>query len=148
MSWSLPSQFHYGYYDHPFQRIADSQSCEYDAGSFNTFTMNMDSDGIVDLVIMLDPCDDIDIGRTHWNVFKSAGFSVKTYGSAQEFLDDDHIERPELLVVDVRMPGMSGLDLQNHLTVSGHTIPIVFITAHENGMAKTKAMTAGAAAFL
>ena len=72
---------------------------------------------------------------------------MKTYGSAQKFLDDDHPKEPDLLVLDVRMPGMNGLDLQNHLAASGRAIPIVFITAHENGMAKTTAMAAGAVAF-
>ena len=80
-------------------------------------------------------------------LIKSAGFNVKKYGSAQAFLDDDDTEGPDLLVLDVRMPGMNGLDLQNHLVASGHTIPIVFITAYEDGMAKTKAMAAGAVAF-
>ena len=46
-------------------------------------------------------------------------------------------EEPDLLVLDVRMPGMNGLDLQNHLAASGRTIPIVFITAHENGNGKS-----------
>ena len=72
---------------------------------------------------------------------------MKTYGSAQKFLDDDHPKGPDLLVLDVRMPGMNGLDLRNHLAASGRAIPIVFITAHENGMAKTTAMAAGAVAF-
>ena len=80
-------------------------------------------------------------------MIKSAGFNVRTYGSAQKFLDDDDIEKPALLVLDLWMPGMNGLDLQNHLAASGHAIPIVFITAHENGMAKTTAMAAGAVAF-
>ena len=72
---------------------------------------------------------------------------MKTYGSAQKFLDDDHPKEPDLLVLDVRMPGMNGLDLQNHLAASGRAIPIVFITAHENGIAKTTAIAAGAVAF-
>lgn len=77
----------------------------------------------------------------------SAGFEVITYGSAQAFLDDKPSSEPDLLVLDVRMPGMNGLYLQNHLAVSGRPIPIVFISAHENGMAKTTAMAAGAVAF-
>ncbi|MFC1859072.1 response regulator [Thermodesulfobacteriota bacterium] len=77
----------------------------------------------------------------------SAGFNVNTYDSARAFLNDDRSEEPDLLVLDVRMPGMNGLDLQNHLAASGRTIPIVFITAHENGMTKTTAMAAGAVAF-
>ena len=77
----------------------------------------------------------------------SAGFDVITYGSAQAFLDDKPASEPDLLVLDVRMPGMNGLDLQNHLAASGQTIPIVFITAHENDVAKATAMAAGALAF-
>ena len=91
--------------------------------------------------------DDPSVCKALSRMIKSAGYKVKTYGSAQEFLDDNDNEQPALLVLDVRMPGMNGLDLQNHLAASGHAIPIVFITAHENGMAKTTAMAAGAVAF-
>jgi len=91
--------------------------------------------------------DDPSVCKALSRLLKSAGFNVKTYGSAQKFLDDDNTTAPDLLVLDVRMPGMNGLDLQNHLAASGHAIPIVFITAHENGMAKTTAMAAGAVAF-
>ena len=80
-------------------------------------------------------------------LIKSAGFNVITYGSAQAFLHDDHTEEPDLLVLDVQMPGMNGLDLQNHLAASGRAIPIVFVTAHENSMAKKAAMAAEAVAF-
>ena len=77
----------------------------------------------------------------------SAGFNVITYGSAQAFLDDKPTSEPDLLVLDMRMPGMNGLDLQNHLAATGRTIPIVFITAHENELAKATAMASGAVAF-
>jgi FixJ family two-component response regulator len=80
-------------------------------------------------------------------LIKSAGFKVKTYDSAQEFLNDGLSRDSDLLVLDVRMPGMNGLDLQNHLAALGYAIPIVFITAHEDSIAKTKAMAAGAVAF-
>jgi len=73
----------------------------------------------------------------------SAGFDVIADGSAQAFLDDKPTSEPDLLVLNVRMPGMNGLDLQNHLAASGRPIPIVFISAHENVMAKTTAMAAG-----
>ena len=91
--------------------------------------------------------DDPSVCKALSRLIKSAGFNVKTYVSAQKFLDDDHTKEPDLLVLDVRMPGMNGLDLQNHLAASGHAIPIVFITAHEDGMTKTTAMAAGAVAF-
>ena len=80
-------------------------------------------------------------------LIKSAGFKVKTYGSAQDFLNDDYSKSSDLLLLDIRMPGMNGLDLQNHLAALGYAIPIVFITAHEDGIAKTKAMASGAVAF-
>ena len=80
-------------------------------------------------------------------LIKSAGFNVKTYGSAQEFLHTDYSRDSDLLILDVQMPGMNGLDLQTYLIASGHRIPIVFITAHENGIAKTKAMAREAVAF-
>jgi FixJ family two-component response regulator len=70
---------------------------------------------------------------------------VKTYGSAQKFLDENHTKETDLLILDLRMPGMNGLELQNQLAASGRAIPIVFITAHENGLAKATAMAAGAA---
>jgi FixJ family two-component response regulator len=91
--------------------------------------------------------DDPSVCKALGRLIKSAGFRVITYGSAQEFLDDDHSMGSDLLVLDVRMPGMNGLNLQSHLAASGHTIPIVFITAYENGMTKSKAMAAGAVAF-
>jgi FixJ family two-component response regulator len=91
--------------------------------------------------------DDPSVCKALGRLIKSAGFNVITYGSAQKFLNDDHTKEPDLLVLDVRMPDMTGLDLQNHLAASGHAIPIVFITAHENGLAKTTAMAAGAVDF-
>jgi FixJ family two-component response regulator len=77
----------------------------------------------------------------------SAGFNAITYGSAQVFLDGDPTNEPDLLVLDVRMPGMNGLELQTHLAALGRTIPVVFITAHENELAKARAMASGAVAF-
>ena len=91
--------------------------------------------------------DDPSVCKALSRLIKSAGFNVTTYASAQEYLDDDHSEGHDLLVLDVRMPGMNGLELQNHLVASGRAIPIVFITAYEDGMEKTKAMAAGAVAF-
>ena len=91
--------------------------------------------------------DEPSVCRALSRLLTSAGFNVITYGSAQAFLDGDHTKEPDLLVLDVRMPGMNGLDLQNHLATSGRTIPIVFMTAHEYGKAKTNAIAAGAAAF-
>lgn len=91
--------------------------------------------------------DDPSVCKALSRLIRSAGFNVKTYGSAQELLDDHHARRPDLLILDVRMPGMNGLDLQGHLVAADGAIPIVFITAHEDGKAKRRAMGAGAVAF-
>lgn len=92
--------------------------------------------------------DDLSVCKALSRLIKSSGFRVKTYGSAQEFLDDDHTGKTDLLILDVHMPGMNGLDLQNHLMALGYTIPIVFVTAYVDGTTKKKAMEAGAVAFL
>lgn len=77
----------------------------------------------------------------------SAGFNVITYGSSQDFLNGSHAVEPDLLVLDVQMPAMTGLDLQNHLIASGYTIPILFISANGNARIKSTAMATGAVAF-
>ncbi len=92
--------------------------------------------------------DDPSVCKALSRLIKSVGFSVKTYSSAQKFLDDVRMEDSGLLILDVRMPGLSGLELQKQLAASGSKIPIVFITAHDNGEAHTTAMKEGAVAFL
>ena len=81
-------------------------------------------------------------------LLKSTGFKVEVFESAEAFLNSGHHQRKGLLVLDVRMPGMSGLELQRHLADAGVAMPIVFITAHEDNQILTKAMAAGAVAFL
>ncbi len=92
--------------------------------------------------------DDSSVRRALKRLLKSAGFQVSTFSSAQEFLDDGVKEDPDLIVLDVRMPGLSGLELQRQMTDSGLKIPIVFMTAHENGGVFTTAMECGAVDFL
>ena len=93
--------------------------------------------------------DDDDLVRDALRtLLKSAGFNVKVFESAQAFLNSDHQQREGLLVLDVRMPGMNGLELQRHLADSRADMPIIFISAHEDVRAHKKAMEAGALAFL
>lgn len=81
-------------------------------------------------------------------MLKSVGFNVRTFGSAQAFLEVDLREDLGCLVLDVRMPGMSGLDLQEKL-VSGKTpLPVIFITGHGTVPMSVRAMKAGAVDFL
>lgn len=92
--------------------------------------------------------DDESVRKALKRLIKSAGFRVETFALAREFLHYAHRESPGVLVLDVRMPGMSGLELQKQLVASGSKTPIIFITAHEDIQAHTLAMEAGAVAFL
>jgi len=74
----------------------------------------------------------------------SVGYQVETYASAQEFLDGFDPDKPGCLVLDIRMPGMSGLDLQQALVRKGLRIPIIIISAHANVEQAVRAMKGGA----
>ncbi len=92
--------------------------------------------------------DDRSVRRALKRLVKIAGFSAKTFASAREFWDSGRFRSRGVLVLDVRMPGMSGLELQKQLIDSDSDMPIIFITAHEDIQARTKALEAGAVAFL
>lgn len=79
---------------------------------------------------------------------RSTGLSVQTFGSAQEFLAHAPKDVPGCLVLDVRMPGLSGLDLQSRMADLGLEIPIVFVTGHGDVPTSVRAMKAGALEFL
>ena len=93
--------------------------------------------------------DDDDAVRTSLRLLlKSVGLPVETFASAQEFLDAFDADRAGCLVLDVRMPGMSGLELQQELNQRGATIPVVFITGHGDVPMAVEAMQHGAFDFL
>ena len=93
--------------------------------------------------------DDDDLVRDSFKtLLKSAGFKVEVFDSAERFLNSGCHLIDSLLVLDIQMPGMNGLELQVHLAESGVVIPIVFITAHEDDRACTKAMALGAVTIL
>ena len=92
--------------------------------------------------------DDLSVRRSTERLIRSAGLEVQSFASAREFLKHPRPERPACLVLDVRMPGLSGMDLQCELTKSGIQIPIIFITAHGDIPMSVRAMKAGAAEFL
>jgi FixJ family two-component response regulator len=81
-------------------------------------------------------------------LLRSVGHRVETYASAQEFLDAYADDRPGCLVLDVRMPGMSGLDLQERLNERRAILPIIFITGHGDVPMAVEALQAGALDFL
>lgn len=81
-------------------------------------------------------------------MLKAAGFSIATFGSAEEFLRWDERHRPSCLVLDIRLPGMSGIEMQKRLIEENSTVPIVFISAHSDLAIRDLVMKAGAAGFL
>ena len=81
-------------------------------------------------------------------LIRSAGWRVETFVSAQEFLGRPGTEAPSCLILDLQLPGLSGLDLQKRMADVGLEIPIVFLTGHGNIPASVQAMKAGAVEFL
>ena len=79
---------------------------------------------------------------------RSLGYSASTFASADEFLESEQVGNTSCLITDVRMPGMSGFDLQDRLIARGHRIPIIFITGYPDDTVRARAMNAGAVAFL
>jgi FixJ family two-component response regulator len=92
--------------------------------------------------------DDLSVRRSTERLVRSAGLEVQCFPSAREFLKSPRPERPSCLVLDVRMPGLSGMDLQRELGQAGIHIPIIFITAHGDIPMSVRAMKAGAVEFL
>jgi len=91
--------------------------------------------------------DDESVLKALKRLIKSVGFNVEIFSSAYEFLDYGCGERAGLLILDIRMPEMSGIELQKRLVESGSKMPIIFITAHGNEETCRLAMEAGAVAF-
>ena len=81
-------------------------------------------------------------------LLKSAGFPVQSFASAEDFLNSGRQRETGCLITDIRMPGMSGLDLQAKLNADHCPIPTIFITAHGDEKMRLQAMRAGAAKFL
>ena len=93
--------------------------------------------------------DDDDLVRTAiQGMLKSVGLRSETFGTPQEFLRSNRPETPSCLVLDVRLPGVNGLDFQRELSDAGVRIPIIFITGHGDIPMTVKAMKSGAVEFL
>jgi FixJ family two-component response regulator len=93
--------------------------------------------------------DDYDsIRESLQGLIRSVGFAVNVFASAEEFLNSDHVHNTDCLILDVRMPGMNGLDLQRQLAATQYQIPVVFITAHGDEEARQRALNGGAVDYL
>jgi FixJ family two-component response regulator len=98
------------------------------------------------LVFVVD--DDVSIREALTGLIQSAGLRVESYSSAEEFLRQNRPEVPACLVLDIRLPEMSGLELQRELAAAGNPIPIIFITGHGDIPMSVRAIKAGAVEFL
>jgi len=92
--------------------------------------------------------DDASVRESLRGLLRSAGLGVTTYATAQEFLGGPRADGPSCLVLDVELPGLSGLDLQHRMTEVNLEIPIIFITGHGDVPTSVRAMKAGAVEFL
>ncbi len=92
--------------------------------------------------------DDASVREAVESLIRSAGFPVRTFGSAQEFLATPRADMPSCLVLDLHLPGLSGLDLQRELAKDDVQIPIIFLTGHGDIPTSVKAIKAGALEFL
>ena len=109
--------------------------------------MNMAADNTDHpLVLIVD--DDEEVRSALQELLLSVGIDARCFGSTQELLHADLPERPGCLVLDVRMPGASGLDLQQHLALNGSTRPIIFLTGHGDVSQCVRALKGGAVDFL
>jgi FixJ family two-component response regulator len=93
--------------------------------------------------------DDDSVRESLAGLIRSVGLAVKVFSSAEEFLGSDHLPETDCLILDVRMPGMDGLELQRRLHASHPQLPVVFITAHgSEGDIRARALDAGAVDYL
>ena len=92
--------------------------------------------------------DDDSVRESLRGLIRSVGFQVKVFASAEEFLNSDALRNTDCLILDVRMPGMNGLELQRQLAASHCEIPIIFITAHGDEDVRSRALNCGAVEYL
>jgi FixJ family two-component response regulator len=98
------------------------------------------------LVVIVD--DDESVRSALQGLMKAVGLPARAFGSAEEFLKSGEQQETGCLIADIRMPGMSGLELQATLNADGCRIPIIFITAHGDEKMRMQALRAGAVEFV
>jgi FixJ family two-component response regulator len=92
--------------------------------------------------------DDRSVREAAKTLIRSLGYATATFASAEEFLESGRVHDTACLITDVQMPGMSGVDLQDHLAASGHPTPVIFVTAYPEESVRARALNAGAFGFL
>jgi FixJ family two-component response regulator len=92
--------------------------------------------------------DDEDMREATKSLVLSVGYNASTFGSADEFLKSEQVHDTSCLITDLNMPGLSGIELQDHLVARGHRIPTIVITGYPDDSVRARAMKAGAVDFL
>jgi FixJ family two-component response regulator len=92
--------------------------------------------------------DDASVRKALKRLLRAANLDADTFASGKDFLDSLAAQVPDCIVLDLHMPGMNGLDVQQQLARSGLQLPIVVITGHDEPMARAQCLSAGAAAYL
>jgi len=92
--------------------------------------------------------DDSSVRSAVQDLLKTVGLQARTFASAEEFLRSGQQHQVACLIADIRMPGMSGLDLQAQLNADQVKVPIIFVTAHDDPPMRMRALRAGAVEFL
>ena len=88
--------------------------------------------------------DDVSMRQAIKGLLKSAGYHAEVFASAEEVLNSGRLSGTACLILDVRMPGMSGIELQDRLIASGRMVPIIFITAHADEEERARILERGA----
>jgi FixJ family two-component response regulator len=92
--------------------------------------------------------DDASVREATMSLMRALGFLAEAFACAEDFLDSGRVQRTTCLIADVRMPGMSGLDLYRRLVASGRPIPTVLITAHSDDEVRARALKVGILCYL
>src|SRR6266702_4636426 len=92
--------------------------------------------------------DDVSVRRSTRRLLRSSGFRTEAFASAEEFLNSQSAGETACLILDLRMPGMNGLELQRRLTQNGNPVPIIFLSAQASEEDERSALRSGAVQFL
>ena len=98
------------------------------------------------LISIVDDDDSVRVALK--SLIDSVGFRAEVFCSGEEFLNSPYVSQTDCLIADIRIPGMSGLELQDRLNAANLPIPVVFISAHDDGEARVRGLRAGAVDFL
>jgi FixJ family two-component response regulator len=108
--------------------------------------VNEKANQLIALISIVD--DDQSVREATMSLLKSSGFRTEVFPCAEDFLRSSYLDQTKCLILDVQMPGMSGLELHRRLTSEQRFIPIIFISAYDNQEVRKQAMRSGAIDFL